>query len=543
MGAPRRSPAKPSPRPLPPPGPDGEDDYNPFIGRTLRRSPETGVRVPPPPEPQLPPSVDDPISSTPPRGIHSSSPSRNKGKNKTKTTKTGSPLKQPPARPGDNENEIVNPLPRKLFGDKGAPPSSLRNGTVLAETTNNVRKIAAFDANTEKRKERDALRDQLAKLKRDLEVTARQNDRIRAMQKSGRTVPLADESEIMEIIRRQLLPQHWDSQPTQTQMLAKAALDPMAIVPFGKPAASAVPTDADEEEIADIKSHNPIPMTAEEELPFLQLFAPFSASSSLTVLPRIGEEPLLQLFTIQLRSRNSPGLFGAKLEVTVESTKLSIVSLKIAALEPAAKPELGAFLERICTGDCNRSMQRNVGIVSWAMAEWLRVAEQRARFWSQLHRDTASKELLLETSKHARTRKGKRAKDGQEKETQEAKEGPIKSQELLRFMGEQSFDLRVPSIHGSTPPSSLRLSWKIEFDWSGEAQSKVAVMVGVPGKCEYNYEPCFSSTFIADINEGHQTDRKGALGKLPSLFQNLVEAGEEPKVAVRKVVALLVGEE
>jgi hypothetical protein len=33
------------------------------------------------------------------------------------------------------------------------------------------------------------------------------------------------------------------------------------------------------------------------------------------------------------------------------------------------------------------------------------------------------------------------------------------------------------------------------------------------------------------------------LGKLPSLFQTLVEGGEEPDIAVRKVVALLAGEE
>lgn len=372
---------------------------------------------------------------------------------------------------------------RKLFGDKGASPSRLRHETVLAETTNNVRRIAAFDANSGKRKERDALRDELAKLKRDLDVTTRHNDRIRAMQKSGRKVPLADEKEIIEIIRRQLLPQDTDSQPTQTQLLAKAALDPMAIVPFGKPAASAVPTDAEEVDMSDIKSHHPVIMTAEEELPFLQVFTPFSATSSLTVLPRTGDEALRQLFSIQLRSRQSPGLFGAKLEVTVESTKLSIVSLNIAALEPAAKPELGAFLDRICTGDCNRSMQRNVGIVTWAMAEWLRVAEQRARFWSQLHRETASKELLLETSRNARTRRAKRGKNGQE-EDQEVSAGPMKSQDLFRFMGDQSFDLQVPPMQGSGLPSSLRLSWKIQFDWSGEAQSKVGVMVGVPGKCE-----------------------------------------------------------
>jgi hypothetical protein len=27
----------------------------------------------------------------------------------------------------------------------------------------------------------------------------------------------------------------------------------------------------------------------------------------------------------------------------------------------------------------------------------------------------------------------------------------------------------------------------VEFDWTGEAQTKLSVLVGAPGKCEYSY--------------------------------------------------------
>lgn len=65
-----------------------------------------------------------------------------------------------------------------------------------------------------------------------------------------------------------------------------------------------------------------------------------------------------------------------------------------------------------------------------------------------------------------------------------------------------------------------------------------------PGNVSRTIRLGFLLSCIADIlNQGHQTDRKGALGKLPSLFETLVEGGEEPKVAVRKVVALLAGDE
>lgn len=44
------------------------------------------------------------------------------------------------------------------------------------------------------------------------------------------------------------------------------------------------------------------------------------------------------------------------------------------------------------------------------------------------------------------------------------------------------------------------------------------------------------------LSTGHNGDQKRAMGKLPSLFQNLVEHGEDPSIAARKVVTLLVAE-
>lgn len=506
IAAPRRSPAKPSPRPLPPPATEDEGEFDPFARRGLRRSPPTGIG-PRHIEPELPPSVDDPVSSTPPRGIHSSSsPSRRRATKGKKTTgMTSSPLKQPPARPGEEDNTAG--AQRSLFGSNPSPlkqtlaesgdenqsaslprkgkspirPNRPRQTPALAESTNNIRRLPALDPHADKRKERDELRAELAKLKKDLEITARQNERLRAMQRTGRVVPLGEEKEIMGIITRYLVPSEADPGPTQSHLLMKAALNPMAIVPFGKPAASALPSEEDEVDISDIRSHHPVPMTAKEELPFLQLFSAFSATSSLIVLPRKADGPVKQLFSIQLRSRHCPGLFGAKLEATVDSASLSVLSLNIAALEPSAKPELGDFLERICTGDCNRSMQRNVGIATWAMSEWLRVAEQRARLWVQLDEEFGTKDALLETSANARSRKANREQDDPE-DDREYESKPLPKSQLMRFMGQQSFDVRIPSEE-STPPS-IRLGWKIEFDWSGEAKSNVSVMTGVPGKCK-----------------------------------------------------------
>jgi len=457
-----------------------------------------------------------------------------------------SPLKQPPARPGE-ETEATGNTQKTLFGSKTSPlkrtlprpgdknaseisprkgsghaPSRPRPAAALAESTNNIRRLPTFDGNLAKKKERDALRAELAKLNKDLEITSRQNERIRAMHRTGRMVPLGDEKEVMDILRQYLVPGEAHSAPSESLLLTRAALNPMAIVPFGKPVASAIPSEEDEIDASQIGSHHPITMTAEEELPFLQLFSPFSAIGSVVVLPKSADQPLEQLFTIHLRSRQCPGLFGARLEVTVNSTSLRVHGLHIAALEPAAKPELGAFLEKICSGDCNRSMQRNVGVATWAMAEWLRVAEQRARLWMQLREEFGTKQALIESSADVRTRKSRRANGNDPEEDRHFETATLQKSKVLEYMGQQSFDIQIPT-DGSSGLSSLRLRWRIEFDWTGEARNNIAAMVGVPGKW-------------------HAVDSRGALGKIPSLFEDLVEGGEESSMAMRKVVALLARE-
>lgn len=402
----------------------------------------------------------------------------------------GSPLKQPPSYPGPDPADEAQPQPARktLFAGPAQPqqpPSRL--AAVLGETTYNVRRLPAPGTDPVKTKERDALREELARLRRDLDVTARQNERIRAMQAAGRRVALSDEDQVVDILRRHLLPEEAGDANKQKQStaLAKAALDPMALVGFGRSTAtSAVPAADEAIDLSDIKSHHPLPMTAEEELPFLQLFTPFDMTPTLSLARGTGgasgKSPR-QLFSLRLRSRDCPGLFTARVDVIVDAARMSIQSVEVAGLEPAARAELGPFLDRVCAGECNRSMQRNVGIVAWAMAEWLRVAERRARFWAQLHAQTGTAKRLRDMARSVRA--AKRSRRSRDRDSADTDEGAVSVAvaDLLRFMGEQSYDVQIPGQE----QTSLRLTWGITFDWTGEAKSKVAVMVGVPGKCEY----------------------------------------------------------
>lgn len=117
-------------------------------------------------------------------------------------------------------------------------------------------------------------------------------------------------------------------------------------------------------------------------------------------------------------------------------------------------------------------------------------------------------------------------------------------------------DLGIPCLaeEGTGTASELRVSWGIEFDWTGEARSKLGVEVGVPGKCECSYP--FSSLLAdwhwvmlmwykqanMDSSTGQASDGRKSITGIPTLFDTLVHGGEDPLTATKTVVALLAGE-
>lgn len=470
---PRRTPVKPSPRPLPPPAPEGDDELTLFLGRMQRPDRNTGVPIPSPPEPELPPAVSDPVSSTPPRGIHSSP----RWRDRDKRTKS-SPLKSSPLKP-----RVGTPLARRLGlsqspGRRDRGDRALQDRTLNANT-NVARQVPAFDKNMSKVKERDRLRREIVALRREIELAARENERIRVMQRAGRIVAPENEEDVLNLVQKTLVATRTAPSPGLAHQMTQAALNPMGILPFGpsRLVSNQGDTEADE---SNIKSHHPVPMSAEDDLPFLQLFSPFSATSQVSVLPSAQNQPLRQRRQITLRSRDVPGLFTARIDMVVNAMNLNILALKAPALEPCARPELGPFVEKICSGDCNRTMQHNVGILSWAMGEWYRVAVQRARFWSQLERNLAAKRNYLDSIAQMRAGQQQDVDDPQDDDVDKCSKA-----DLFRFLGQQSYDVPVPRVPNTDPDSAIRLEWKIDLDWTGEAQSKMGLFLGVPGKCKF----------------------------------------------------------
>lgn len=421
------------------------------------------------PVPKLPPSARDEAL----RKSFRNSPIRFRELSQPKD----SPLAKPPSRLMDK--------PRKTFQRAGAPARITEHRPPTEASAPETRKPRAFDPDSAKKAERDALLSEMEKLKKDLETAQKENERIRLMQQSGRVLAPSNQEAVIDLIQRQHLESEADKDQSVSQQLVRAVLNPTALLPFGKVTAP-TPSVPIEDKQAEIKSHHPVALTAEEELPYLELFTPFSISSNIAVMPVEADQPLKQLHSITFRSREIAGIFTARMDMVVSATDLAILDLNVTGLEPASKPELGPFVEKICASDCNRSMQKNVGILTWAMAEWLRVAVDRAELWCQLENSLGSKDGVSESTSQMRARKSRRRKsDDEDEDSTFTHVESVNKTDFIRYMGQQYFDISIPQNDTEDSGTVVRLKWATEFDWTGEAESKLAVLMGVPGKCEY----------------------------------------------------------
>lgn len=611
---PRRSPTRPQARPLPPPGPEEEEDIAaPFAGRALPRSPfNTGV-IPAVvhEEPDLPPTPErpDPVVSTPPSGIHNT-PSKRRRDAIERQQRASSPSKQQkqqqqhplskevePDRLPRKEGQRARGRPRNEGGPVNTAVAEASPVSEQAETGQEAKPNSEFVPGTHPRRsvrlrgpewnkkdERDKLLREVKQLEADLELARSENNN------AASGLPMAaDQEDVLDLLRRHLVPAGKQLEPDLDAQWVEMAMNPIALLGFSGAATldlpPAVPQSDAKDEDAPPTSHHPVPMTASEELPYLQVFTPFNYTSKIATISAPAEQPeqpTLQKHTITIRSATPPGLFSARLEMVVNTRSLAVSSLTVSRLDPAASAELQPFLDTATSSDApnyHPSLTRNVSIVSWAMAEWYRVALKRARFWhaldTQLGPD-AGKAGLVEVvlamralKKRRRTRQKEQASGAaaaaEEESSLEAMQ--FSKKDVLPHMGRTSMDLAIPRLAaeagggGEGVVSDLRVDWRVEFDWAGEARSRLGVEVGVPGKCK-----CYGSLsrvpilflqvmFELDSHQaanlltshlstitGHAIDERKSIVGIPKIFDKLMEGGEDPLTAVKTVVALLAGE-
>ncbi|KAI1129932.1 hypothetical protein F5Y10DRAFT_141345 [Nemania abortiva] len=552
---PRRTPNKPSPRPLPPPSAEEEELIDPFKGRRLRRSPPPGVlpRVEAE-EPELPPTptqkgLSDPASViSSPSGIHNTPSKRPRRSRILAARINSSPLKQPPLRPPEPALETVEEAgrPRVARDPLRDEPRRKRR----KRKSHPARQVEEADPLADKKALRDALLAEVAQLEDDLKVAARENERLYQLQGSRHhSVDLPDareQSRLVDMLRRHVLPPEKEAPPDPMQDWLEAAMNPIAFLPFGRADAVALPPlilPGPEKENGEADppppvSHHPIPMTADEELPYLQVFTPLTFTSTITTIQDTQEEDrvaLLQRHAISVAS-SPPGLFVAAIDMLVDTKTLSIAELTVPRLEPSAISELGPFLEKLLRGGENSALTRNVGVVTWAMGEWVRVATRRARFWHAVTRELGSAEGLLRcaeamrkgTRRKARGRGAQNDEDGEDGDRDgRDKEAPSKA-DVIALMGRTCLDLDLSAVAGEGDDAeeealTARILWRVEFDWTGEARSKISLLLRAPARW-------------------HASDEKRSLAGLPDMFDKLLQERKDPLEAVKIIVALIVGD-
>lgn len=546
---PRRTPNKPSPRPLPPPSADEEELINPFRGQALRRSPPPGEPLRE--EPELPPTptqkgISDPASiETSPMGIHNTPTKRPRRSRALAERIKSSPLKQLPLRPPDQVGEFTredSPSRTARQRLRAQPQSRKRKRKVYP-----TRDVEEIDPLAERKAVRDALLAEIGLLKADVDLATRENNytvQLQQGKKPGSAQIRSDnEKGLLDLLRRHALPPEKEAAPDPMQDLMEAAINPISFLPFGNPIGS-LPSiftpwqgSVDERVERPPPSHHPVLMTMGDGLPFLQAFTPLTFTSTISILSRsdpASTGPLMQKHIISASS-TPPGLFASKIEMTVNTKNLSIAELSVPYLEPSAVSELGPFIEMVMRDSGTSALRRNISVTTWAMSEWLRVAIRRARFWCNIERDLLSKEGLAKCAKKRRkcirrrrvgrpTSTEEDSDDGDNELGVQVDKALLTKVDMLPHLGRSFLDLELSSMNAPDEAPSVRIQWRIKFDWTGEAQSKLGLLIGVPAKW-------------------HGHDVRSSLTSIPDMFDKLIQEDKDPMEALRTVIALLVGQD
>ncbi|OMP81865.1 hypothetical protein BK809_0006174 [Diplodia seriata] len=276
-----------------------------------------------------------------------------------------------------------------------------------------------------------------------------------------------------------------------------------AFLPLAKPIRP--PSPQLEEPKKPLPSHEPVEL--DNPLPYLRLFTAFEYSSKVDVSQDGGH----QIHFIGMRSPDSA--LHLDLRLAADPTTQSVSKLDIEWLSPWASHDLGIWIKM-------RAAENDVGAICWATESYYDLATKRAKCWAHCHRNFAR--LLdhgppVQNEQRGSNRPVQRGGAHQEvptssnlleEETEEVsgignnlvvgdgEERPIKKMELLYSLGRESITLRNKQV-------MLKVSWKIRFDWTGEAESVVGADVALPGIWR-------------------EADDRGSLRKIPTTFDKLV---------------------
>lgn len=240
-----------------------------------------------------------------------------------------------------------------------------------------------------------------------------------------------------------------------------------SFLPFS---ALALPQPRSQHPEKPIPSHRPIQLA--DPLPYLEMFTALKFSTQLS-LPRGNIVPssnrVHQKHTIDITGPQR--LLNAQLSVLIDVPASEILDLRIIRISPWAERELGTFIRE-------KAKAKDLGTSCWAIDSYWEIAQKRAQYWHKC--ESAFAHLLV----------GHANEDTENPRPQTKQPATnVSRKDLNRHLGRDTLVLQDKHV-------LLKLTWRIGFDWTGEAESEISVAPAFPQVCEY---PLFRETPIHDM--------------------------------------------
>lgn len=469
-----------------------EKAVTPILFRSggLRRSPVApqgveaaqALQAQEPPEPELPLTptergLTDPVVTTPATGIHNT----------------------PSKRPKRPRGAKAKPSPLKLQAEAGTEKEALEESE--SERPEKRRKASEYasrhlvpiDPHAEKKKLRDQILQEVQGLQADIALAEKENERLRRHYSSSKAhaePPLSDE--ILGLLVRTTAEVNPKPQPPKRTSIFKSIGSFLPFAPRPRPPPVTPPKET--------LSPSHLPIKVEDQLPYLKLFTPLTYTSTITLLPptpppsgdKTISPTILQNHAINILAPS--GLFAARLNVIVDTSRFSVSSLTIPSLDPAAEDELGRWARERASG--KSILGRDVSAICWAMARWYEVATRRAKFWYEIERRFGNEEgrrksnaRIKAIAANLRKRKGNSSVVVEDAGQGDADEEDVDDgagarkwtrKQLWPQMSRRTMMLGNESVE-------LRIRWDVTFDWTGEAESRISGSARVPASCKFAY--------------------------------------------------------
>ncbi|KAL9110999.1 MAG: hypothetical protein Q9187_007985 [Circinaria calcarea] len=263
------------------------------------------------------------------------------------------------------------------------------------------------------------------------------------------------------------------------------------------------------------KSHHPVQL--EDPLSYLRTFTPLNISSTELLVSSSTNATLHSRYQ-EITFASPHELLIVKLGVTTNTVTHALDSLTLVYISPSADPELGSWARRyLADGD--------ISSIGYAIGRYWEVASTRARCWRACQNDFA--ELIPDSDHNAVAplaekppvpKRKDRRRISTLPETAESESNPDNSSTLFATLSADHLaDLSQQSLLLAHSGVSLLITWRIEFDWTGEVESHISACASFP------------ATWNA-------IDERASLAKVGDVFEKLmVERG------FRKAVSVVVG--